>query len=297
MLPFSFYRRKMAKIWLLFFSTFIIATAYSQDANIFIQGNDFPDTVGQGFSRRHETLSENSRTLLNLMRQIDSMSHTAGIARHFASIYTNSMGNIKVQLAAMDSGAQAFVTKFEISFISYFLEACIEYNNGTLSPESVWYFYFSNPKAEPWQLTLIGVNAHINGDIWKGLVKNFSEKEIQYYKKNLLSFQKSIAKAFQPFFDELMEQSSYLRFIDGFTKGASRRYGEWLIYNWRLRQINLAMLYFEDKEKFEQRFEVINRKKHRIDQIIIRKRNWAVSDKKESAGITRPFLLDLALND
>ena len=40
------------------------------------------------------------------MQQVDSFSHTPGIANHFAKIYTASMRNISVQLSAMDSGAQ-----------------------------------------------------------------------------------------------------------------------------------------------------------------------------------------------
>ena len=64
--------------------------------------------------------------------------------------------------------------------------------------------YFSNPGAASWQLTLMGINAHVNGDIWRGLVTHFSEQEIKRYKKDVLSFQTSISKAFQPLFDEMM---------------------------------------------------------------------------------------------
>ena len=212
----------------------------------------------------------NSATFVNLVRQVDSISHTPGIASHFAKIYTASMGNINVQLKGLDTNAQSFVKKFEISFIGYFLEACDEYNSGKpVGP--VWNFYFAHPSAEPWQLTMIGVNAHINGDIWKGLVKNFSEEEIRRNKKHLLAFQSSISRAFHPFFEELLQESSYLRFMDNFTKGTARRYGEWLIYNWRRRQIDLAMMYYNDPEKFKKQFATIERKKKHIDEKILRK--------------------------
>ena len=210
--------------------------------------------------------------LKQYIRTVDSISHTNSQGNHFARIYTASMSNIGNQLMDMDSGAQAFIKRFEISFIGYFLEAADEFEKkAELPPESIWNSYFSHPSAQPWQLTLIGVNAHINGDIWKGLVKNFSEPEIRQYKKNLLSFQRSISKAFQPFFDDLLMQSSYLRFMNGFTKGSAKLYGEWLIYNWRLRQINLAILYYQDPKKFKKRMKQVDRKMHKIDKAILSK--------------------------
>jgi len=182
------------------------------------------------------------------------------------------MRNIGEQLTALDSGTKNFIREFEISFIGYFLAAEYEFRmKGQLPPESVWNFYFSNPGAQPCQLMLIGVNAHVNGDIWKGLVKNFSVQEIMRYKRTLLSFQSSISKAFQPFFDDLLMQSAYLRFINEFTKGSAKLYGEWLIYNWRLRQINLAILYFQDNEKFKKKLRAIDRKRQKIDKAILSK--------------------------
>ena len=218
--------------------------------------------------------SADSELLKQYMRKVDSIAGTNSLGNHFARIYRESMGNINVQLNQLDSAAQHFVKRFEISFIGYFLEAAYEFEkNGHLPADSVWSFYFSHPKAQSWQLTLIGVNAHINGDIWKGLVKNFREPEIRRYKKQLLNFQGSISKAYQPFFDDLMNQSSYLRFMNGFTKGSAKLYGEWLIYNWRLRQINLAMLYYQDPKKFKKRMKAIDRKRQKIDKVILNKGN------------------------
>lgn len=256
----SFLLRKISLRLICLYSAFVCIQGFGQQASVPVADNN---------SFTATEYDRNSSLLLIMMRQVDSISHTPGIASHFAKIYTASMGNINVQLQGLDSGAQAFVKKFEISFIGYFLEACDEYNSGQkVGP--VWNFYFSHPEAEPWQLTMIGVNAHINGDIWKGLVKNFSEEEIRKYKKNLLSFQSSISRAFQPFFEELLEESSYLRFVDNFTKGMARRYGEWLIYNWRLRQIDMATLYYTDHEKFKKRFATIDKKKQHIDERILK---------------------------
>ena len=262
MLAFTFHPQRSLKLRLFFYLLIFSLSCHAQ-----MEGIDKLDNSPSELS--NEAISTLFRQHI---QQVDSLSHTAGIANDFARIYTASMKNINIQLKDMDSIAQTFIKKFEISFIGYFLDACVEFEkNGRLSQEAVWNCYFSHPNARPWQLTLIGVNAHINGDIWKGLVKNFSAEEISRYKKNLLSFQTSISKAFQPFFDDLMTQSSYLRFINGFTKGSAKWYGEWLIYNWRLRQIDLAILYFHDKEKFRKKLAIVDRKRHKIDRVILSK--------------------------
>ncbi len=262
MRSFSFYRGRAKRILVLSQIFFVSVAGYCQNADD--DNNNLPND------------NRGSELWISIQR-IDSISHTESIAGHFARIYTASMGNINVQLAAMDSNVRSFIKKFEVSFINYFLDACSEFESGHLSQESVWSNYFTNPNADSWQLTLVGVNAHINGDIWKGLINNFSAGDIRKYKKKLLSFQRSIAKAFKPFFNDLMQQSSYLRFINGFTKDMARRYGEWLIYNWRLRQINLAILYYEDNEKFKRKLEIIKRKKNKIDRVILRKRKTSSS--------------------
>ena len=70
----------------------------------------------------------------------------------------------------------------------------------------------------------------------------------------------------------MMSESAYLRFINGFTKGSAKLYGEWLIYNWRVRQINLAILSFENPEKFRKKLKVVDRKRLKIDRAILNKK-------------------------
>jgi hypothetical protein len=260
MLSFASFLQGAIKMKLFFACLVLTITCHSQPGSI-----ERPDLISD-----KPAYDDINALLKHRIQQVDSMSHTGKPGNHFARIYTASMSQINQQLTNMDSGAQNFVKKFEISFIGYFLEAAAQFEkNGNLPAESIWHFYFINDKAQPWQLTLIGINAHVNGDIWKALVKNFSAGEIRRYKKNLLSFQASLSKTFQPLFDQLLDESSYLRFMNAFTKGSAKLYGEWLIYNWRLRAINLAILYFEDPEKFKKKMKAVDRKRHKIDRAIL----------------------------
>ncbi len=170
-----------------------------------------------------------------------------------------------------DSGANIFIKQFESVYAGYFLNACMEEKSGKFSPASVWQLYFSSSDALSWQMVLLGVNAHINGEMWRALVENFSENDILRYKRQFLVLQQSVAKLYNPFFDTIMVQNNYLRFINGFTKGLARKFGERVVYKWRRRQLQLAILFYHAPEKFRKRQAMINRKKQRVDQLILRK--------------------------
>jgi hypothetical protein len=90
-------------------------------------------------------------------------------------------------------------------------------------------------------------------------------------KRQLLRYQASIAKIYFPVFDSIQSINSPLQFINAFTKGIARKLGERLLFKWRKRQINMAILYYHDRDKFERRLAAVNRKKQRIDNIILRR--------------------------
>ncbi len=213
--------------------------------------------------------------VLTSIQKVDSIAHTTGVSAHFAKVYSTLMQNTAFQMQSMDTAGMRFVKKFEIGFADYFLNACYDAENSALSPGSEWTSFFSNPDAQPWQFVLLGVNAHINVNIWQTLVNNFSEEEIRDHKKQLLSFKNSVAKVYHPFFDELLEQNGYLRFINSLTKGSAEIFGEKLLFKWRQRQVNLAIMYYQNPKKFNKRLAVVNRKKQKIDSWILRKRKSA----------------------
>ena len=208
---------------------------------------------------------------LSYLKQVDSIAQSTGMARHFSLIYSHAMRNVAEQVQSMDSNAMFFIKKFEIRFADYFLTAALDNKNGDLAATSEWQCFFSHPGARPWQLILLGVNTHTNVDFWRSLVDNFSEKEIRRNKKQILACQYSIAKVYYEFFDLLIADKPYVRFINSFTKGLAKKIGERIIYKWRRRNVNLAILFYYDHKKFERRLAATNRKKQQIDRLILRK--------------------------
>ena len=250
-------------------SSFLIClTGFAQDENnsskVLI--NDFVN-----FSANLVTKHSKNNSALSPIQKVDSIAEAEDMARHFAAKYSESMKKIELQMQDFDSSAQTFIRIFENNFANYFLDAYYANQVGQLSTESEWKFFFSHPELKPWQLVLLGVNAHTNIDIWKSLVDNFSEKEIRNYKKHILICQHAIAKVYSDFFDEVIREKSYLQFINSFTKGFAKITGERLVYKWRKRNVNLAILYHHNRKKFEKRYALIKRKKEKTDELIVRK--------------------------
>jgi len=130
---------------------------------------------------------------------------------------------------------------------------------------------FTHPEAKDWQLALLGVNAHANGDLWHVLVTNFCETDVRQYKNLLLSFQPAIAEVYYAFFDEVLTHNNYLKIVNSITNGLAKRVGERVIYKWGLRQINLASLFYQHPGKFKKMHDRIKRKKLRVDRQILGK--------------------------
>ena len=205
----------------------------------------------------------------NSIQRVDSIALTAESERHFCKIYSQTMNTVAIQMQKIDSGSREFIQKFEIGFADYFLSAWMDDRTNNLSPQSGWKCFFSNRDAKPWQIVLLGVNAHTNIDIWRTLVYNFSEKEVMQYHKQMLAMQASVTKVHDQFFKTLLAQSRYLRFINTITLGFARRFGEKIIYKWRRRNVKLALLYYTNQKRFTRKLALVNRKKIKNDQRIL----------------------------
>src|SRR5436190_4976247 len=209
----------------------------------------------------------------NYIQLIDSIANTAGTSSHFSRVYSQTTRNIACQAEGMENDQKLFIKRFEATFADYFLKACFAYKNGDLSETSEWKCFYSSPDARPWQIVLLGVNAHINIDFWQALTDNFSEKEIRQNKKQLLACRTSVAKVYSQLYNTMTGESRYLNFINGFTKGFARELGEKIMFKWRRRAINLAILFYHDPGKFKKRWTIIKEKKDKNDMLILRKKN------------------------
>jgi len=260
-----------------------IYPVYSQQqfrSSLHIVTTPLPDS---GISLIDGDFQNNLLLAQQAIRRVDSVSRTSAAASHFAWIYKHVMQNVEAQMRGKDSSAAAFIRQFEIAFARYFLRACEEDRDRVIRPASEWYTLFSNPGAHSLALTIMGISAHTNGDMWQTLVSNFPENTIRQHKKVFLACQASIVKVYNPFFDSIAAQSWYLNLMKKLSLGLVRNVGERIIYKWRLRQVNLALLYYHDHNRFLKRLAVIQRKKEQIDRLLLHRISIILPKKERGA--------------
>lgn len=260
-------------IWLLllFFQLFIVNVSHAQNKN------NLAALVHKSISTNSDNEDEKEIRVSNVILQVDSIANTNTIASYFCKAYSNSMKNIAMQIKGFDFGAKIFIQKFEVGFANYFLTPYYANTNGNLLNGSVWKCFYSSNQAKPWQLILLGVNAHINGDFCHVLVDNFSEQVIRRYKRKMLALQPSIVKVYDDVFDTIRSQSSYLRCINFVTLGLAKKIGERTFFKWRKRAVNLAIMYYHNPEKFKRKEVIVNKKKQKIDKQILSYRSSATN--------------------
>ena len=210
--------------------------------------------------------------MTNAVHQVDSIKRAEGIAKYFAIVYSVAMQNVEQKLEIADTSTKRFIRKFEFAFVKYFLSASQQYKDGNLPATSAWSCYFSQANIHPLKFILMGVNAHINGEMWQAMVAACPKRDIDEHRKQYRTFESAIAKVYTPVFDSILTKNGYIRLVNSMTNGLARIFGERVLSKWRTRSVNLAILYYTNRAKFKRRLAAVNRKKQKVDRLILRMR-------------------------
>jgi hypothetical protein len=134
-------------------------------------------------------------------------------------------------------------------------------------PEN-WSTYFSDTSFSEAQYFLLGANAHINGDIWKALTTEFSLEEIQKNKAQYFSFYKGLKKIYNDVYNKTIVSTKKAELLHHLSFGFDKFYGKIMLKRWRKKQMQLAILYFTDKHRFEKKLRKLKIKMANLDRII-----------------------------
>lgn len=205
-----------------------------------------------------------------LLKELDSISNSASVSRHFANIYFETTVGAVNFFGSADKRVQELIERLELRFAEYFFLSANAHRDGHPIPE-VWKAYYADSNATSLRYILHGINAHINGDIWQVLTTEFSANEIKELKSAYLSYQRGLLKNYRTFYAIAFESNMKMRKIHVASLGLDKWYGKLLLARWRKRQMQIAQLFFSDKEKFEKRLKKLKQKKTHIDDLIRRK--------------------------
>ncbi len=204
------------------------------------------------------------------IQAVDSIALTKSTASYFAKLYSKTMLQIEEQLTGMDTATRSQIRKLEIKFSNCFLRACYKYT-GSGKTDSTWKTYFETSGLSPLQLKLLGINAHINSDLWQALRDSYAIHEIQNISKTVFLFHQSLLHIYKEVYNEAISENKKIKTLHTLSLGLSEKFGKHLLSKWRKRQIKLATLYYFKQNRFEQKRKRTDRKKVRIDNLIIRR--------------------------
>lgn len=212
--------------------------------------------------------SQVSDAEISLLRKLDSAKNSTSIARHFAPLYFDVTSRAAEFYLHDKESAKKFIQRFETNFAGYFFRSVEAFKSGIEIPE-VWKAYFSDTSLSPLQYQLLGINAHINGDIWQALTTEFSLQEIQANKKSYFDFQKGLVKEYRDFYERSVRLNSTTTLLNKVTLGLDKLYGKTMLIRWRKRQMQMAILYFTDHARFENKLYKLHKKMDHINRLIL----------------------------
>lgn len=204
-----------------------------------------------------------------LTSRLESVRMCPGNERHFAELYLQTTHLSDLYIESLPAEGRSLMKRLEERFAIYFFRA-IDSNNRCGDVPGEWKNYF-NGNYSPLQLKLMGANAHINGDIWRALSENFSPEEIRELSPFYKRYDQSIKNIFDDLFKKGIRSHKRLHDLHVVTLGLDKVYGRMLLKKWRNRQLRLAILKLGNKQKFNALKKRIDKKRTRIDKMIIRR--------------------------
>jgi len=203
-----------------------------------------------------------------LLQKLDSVKSSTSVASYFASIYLATTQNAIHFFSKYDQPVQQSFQRLESRFADYFFFSAEAYSCKKEIPVE-WKDYYSNVSLSPLQYQLLGINAHINGDIWKALTDEFTLQEIKRIKKYYKGFNKGLNEIYIDVYHDARRSNPKIRGLHFASLGLDKSFGERMLYRWRKRQMQLAILYFTNSSRFTKRHKKLQAKMKRLNNMIL----------------------------
>lgn len=202
--------------------------------------------------------------LLDTLQQIAA---TNTPAKYFAKLYYNAIEITNHYAATQPDSVRKFIFGFESLFAPAFFTS---YRNFIAHQPQVfgWQRYYADTTLNELQYQFMGMNAHINGDMWLALKDKYSYDTLNKYRQPLLRFQKTL----NTFFDSIYATSGRYKKIQRLhflTLGTDKITGRRMIFRWRKRQVQTALLFYNNPKKCERKLRHIKKRMLHYDSFAL----------------------------
>ncbi len=193
----------------------------------------------------------------NLLDTLHQIAATNTPAKYFAQLYYNAITATNTYAATKPDSVRNFIFGFESLFAPTFFTSYQNYIHH--QPQVAgWQQYYADTSLNELQYYFMGMNAHINGDMWLALKDKYNYDTLKKYRMALLSFQKTL----NGFFDSIYVTSGKYKKIQRLhilTLGTDKMIGRQMILHWRKRQEQLALLFYSNPGKCTRKLRHVNK--------------------------------------
>jgi hypothetical protein len=215
------------------------------------------------------TQTQVSADEIKLLYKLDSISKASSVSSYFATVYFDAMENAVRFFASADDTARKNIRQMEKQFVNYFISSAEAFANRLAIPAS-WQAYYADTSASPLRHLLLGVNAHLNGDIWRALVSSFSLEEIKTLAPTYNSYYCGLLDIYEEVYREAFSRNRSLKLLHTASLGLDKWYGKILLRRWLKRQLRLATWYYSDPPRFQKKLKKLDGKMNRLNREITR---------------------------
>jgi hypothetical protein len=201
--------------------------------------------------------------------QLDSLGHSTNLTRHFGYLYYEFLKLVEAKLDKADTSTQRFIRNFEQVFAQFYIDACYAFAKKQEIPMPAWRAYFTDTSFARGQYFLLGANAHLNGQLAEAIAHSYTAEEWPSIKKKYYLFNSCLNETYDLVYKEALTSSRRVKLLHILTLGLDKPLGNYYLYKWRKRQMRLTEYFYADKEKYNRLLNKINRKKIKIDRMIM----------------------------
>jgi len=202
--------------------------------------------------------------LLDTLQQIANVNTPA---KYFARLYYNAIATTNNYAATQPDSVRKFIFGFESLFAPTFFRS---YKNFIDHQPQVcnWQRYYADTSLNELQYQFMGMNAHINGDMWLALKDKYCYDTLKTYQRSLLRFQKALNNFFDSIYISTGKYKKIKR-LHTLTLGADKMIGRQMILHWRKRQERLALLFYTHPQKCERKARRLKKRMAHYDSFAL----------------------------